>query len=335
MTTTKARRYVWWGIACLLAYLSADLLIGGSPANAQGSIMQRAVIQGQSVARDSAQACYLRAAQLAAAGRYAQAIAELRRAMEYLPNEPQLRVDMAVLLTASGDKEGAIRELQSLANQATPYPPAVIQLGDMRLAEGDSAGATSYYRRLISGANPYPPAFLRMGDIAQEQGKRAEAVRYYRQACQADSSFVEAWLSLGSILVIMDRHHEALAAFDRAVAIAPDEEMATELRRLAIQRKQDYEEGTAAGHMRARMIVARTLQEAQNLRQQVLAGADFIALAKRYSIDPTSEVGGDLGFFAEGELIPVFEQTVKALRPGQISEVVQLPSGYAIILRVN
>jgi parvulin-like peptidyl-prolyl isomerase len=61
-------------------------------------------------------------------------------------------------------------------------------------------------------------------------------------------------------------------------------------------------------------------------------GADFAALAKRYSQDNSAVNGGDLGFVAKGQgLPPVFEGAAFALQPGQISAVVETPAGFHII----
>ncbi len=66
-------------------------------------------------------------------------------------------------------------------------------------------------------------------------------------------------------------------------------------------------------------------------------GADFAALAKKYSQDPASAVnGGDLGFVAKGQgLPPAFEAAVFALQPGQLSGVVESPFGYHIIKAIE
>jgi len=297
--------------------------------------MQSAIMQGQSIARDSATSHYVNAARFASEGRYSMAIGEMRRAMEFLPSEPQLRVDLADLLTASGDTGGATRELQQLADRTPPYGPAVVRLGDLRLAAGDTSGAVAHYQRLVARDTPFPPALMRLGDIAQQSGRRVQAIDHYREAVRADSAYVEAWLSLGSLLVIMDRYDEALEAFTRARRAAPDDESVSSLESLAGQRKQDYDEGTAAGKMRARIIVTATRQDAERVRQQVVGGADFISLCMKTSIDATAQVGGDLGFFGPGELLPQFEEAVKQLRVGQVSPIVQIPSGYAIVLRAN
>jgi len=69
------------------------------------------------------------------------------------------------------------------------------------------------------------------------------------------------------------------------------------------------------------------------------AGADFATLAKRFSDDATTrDDGGDLGWFRRGRrMVPEFEAAAFALRPGQVSNVVETPFGYHLIqvLRVE
>ena len=69
-----------------------------------------------------------------------------------------------------------------------------------------------------------------------------------------------------------------------------------------------------------------------DIRAQVLAGADFATLAKQYSEDPGSaKEGGYLGFFKRGELVPEYEAASMKLEPGQLSPVVQSQFGFHLI----
>jgi len=70
---------------------------------------------------------------------------------------------------------------------------------------------------------------------------------------------------------------------------------------------------------------------AEQIRDRLTRGADFAAMAKRYSRGPGAEAGGDLGFFNEGELDPVLEQAIENLKPGEISQIVHTGTGLHII----
>jgi peptidyl-prolyl cis-trans isomerase C len=72
--------------------------------------------------------------------------------------------------------------------------------------------------------------------------------------------------------------------------------------------------------------------EAQAVLAELKKGGDFAALAKQHSQDAGSAPnGGDLGFVPRGQTVPVFEQAAFALKPGQLSGVVESPFGYHII----
>lgn len=71
---------------------------------------------------------------------------------------------------------------------------------------------------------------------------------------------------------------------------------------------------------------------AEDILDSIKHGADFAAMAKKYSDDPGSaSQGGDLGFVKRGVFYPEFEAAAFALKPGEISDVVESPVGFHII----
>ena len=77
-----------------------------------------------------------------------------------------------------------------------------------------------------------------------------------------------------------------------------------------------------------------SFKTAQKLQQQVKkAPTTFAKVAKENSQDTASAIrGGDLGFFAKEEMVEAFANKAFEMAPNSISEVVQTPYGYHIIM---
>jgi peptidyl-prolyl cis-trans isomerase SurA len=75
---------------------------------------------------------------------------------------------------------------------------------------------------------------------------------------------------------------------------------------------------------------------AQSILDSIKKGADFAEMAKKYSEDPGSAAeGGDLGWVGKGVFYPEFEAAAFALKPGQLSDVVESPVGFHIIQMID
>ena len=76
----------------------------------------------------------------------------------------------------------------------------------------------------------------------------------------------------------------------------------------------------------------RVREELNKMRERVLSGSQFSMLATLYSEDPGSAVkGGELGFFTRGTMVAEFEAAAFALKPGEVSPVIETQYGFHII----
>ena len=76
----------------------------------------------------------------------------------------------------------------------------------------------------------------------------------------------------------------------------------------------------------------QTREKLVGLRARVEAGESFAALAREYSEDiGSAQEGGDLGWTTPGQMVPEFEQMMKATAVGEISAPVRTQFGWHII----
>jgi len=72
-------------------------------------------------------------------------------------------------------------------------------------------------------------------------------------------------------------------------------------------------------------------EKIEGILERIRAGEDFATLADEYTEDTGTGEGGSLGSFGEGSMVTEFEDAVKQLEIGEVSDVVETQYGYHII----
>jgi len=86
-----------------------------------------------------------------------------------------------------------------------------------------------------------------------------------------------------------------------------------------------------AATVAVRLVVVDSAGEAERIQKQLKNGADFAVLARERSTDATAIDGGFLGKVDPTSLRPELRDALQGLRPGELSGIVKLPSGYALL----
>lgn len=76
---------------------------------------------------------------------------------------------------------------------------------------------------------------------------------------------------------------------------------------------------------------AEARRKLENVRERIVNGVDFAEQARLYSQDGSAAKGGDLGWLTPGDTVPDFERAMDALKPNELSPVVQSPFGMHLI----
>jgi parvulin-like peptidyl-prolyl isomerase len=102
--------------------------------------------------------------------------------------------------------------------------------------------------------------------------------------------------------------------------------------------KKNIDEFKQKEAVHARHILVKTEDEAKKIIKELqgLKGdklkTKFIELAKKYSTGPSGKNGGDLGYFAKGQMVPAFNDKVFNMKKGTVTQKpVKTQFGYHVI----
>jgi hypothetical protein len=107
--------------------------------------------------------------------------------------------------------------------------------------------------------------------------------------------------------------------------------MATSTAGLPLFSQAPSAQNTPSVELTLRVIVVDSAEEAQRIVARLNGGENFVALAQAESIDPTADAGGFLGKVMLAALPPILKNALEGVNPGQLSRVVQIPTGFAIL----
>lgn len=150
-----------------------------------------------------------------------KAITDLRQKGDAAP----ILARLASLLELKGDADGALKlmaEAEAKARKAGGEKAAawfVARLGDIAFVAGRVDEAESHYRSVPRGTDPYHDATAALGRIKAGQGRVEEAVALYEKAV-AIGPDPHMLAALGDLYLKAGRKDDAARQFDRLVAIA-------------------------------------------------------------------------------------------------------------------
>ncbi len=142
----------------------------------------------------------------------------------------------------------------------------------------------------------------------------------FQKMLQARGTSLEAWR--GEL--------ERALLIEKVVRQAVDAKVTVGKGEIAAYYRKHRQEFDRPAQVRARQIVVETQEEGRKVLALLQQGEPFAEVAKKYSLSPDSEQGGDLGFFARGEMPPAFDAVVFSLPKGKLSGLVKSDYGYHI-----
>ena len=83
--------------------------------------------------------------------------------------------------------------------------------------------------------------------------------------------------------------------------------------------------------VKASHLLVKTEEEALKIKKEIENGKEFAVAAKEVSLCPSSNNGGDLGYFTKGQMVKEFEDAAFSMEVGEVSNPIKTQFGYHLI----
>ena len=156
-------------------------------------------------------------------GKNAQAIAELKRALELAPNSDDGYRRLGDAYWASGQSSDAIAAYQSAVSANPYFWWNANSLGKAYLELGDSAKALDAFHKVVELASDNPVGYENLGAVYFRQGKWLEAIPSFQKALAVAPDAV-TYSNVGTCYFFLKRYDEAVAMYRKATELSPNDE---------------------------------------------------------------------------------------------------------------
>ncbi|MBS0638703.1 MAG: tetratricopeptide repeat protein [Proteobacteria bacterium] len=154
-----------------------------------------------------------------AAGRFQDALRDLRLAVARHDPSPATLLNLAIAEDRVGDRQRARALMQQVAVRQPDWDEPIVRLAESLRADNDLAGAEEAYRHALSLQPNRPAALIALGALLLKRNEATEARNLLLHCCGIAPDNAEAWFALGLALNASQAPSQALSAFLRAQAL--------------------------------------------------------------------------------------------------------------------
>ncbi len=191
---------------------------------------------------------------LAVRGNIAAAIAQLKEGVRLLPNSAEAHNTLGEALNSAKDAKHAREEFEKAVQLNPKLAQAQLNLGTVLAETGELEPAADHLDRAIELIGPTEdgalPHYLR-AKVYTQQGEKEKAAVELDTAVKLRPDFDEAWSELGQARKILQDDAGALAAFERSVALDPENGVSQ--MRLGCEYRHQKRPHEAVGHLQKAM----------------------------------------------------------------------------------
>lgn len=176
--------------------------------------------------------CLRRAEQLMQAGRYEQAIPDLKIIESLRPNEAYVQTQLATAYMQTGRIDSAIRHFERAIALGTRTADVYAKLGRLHVQQRRRDDAIAAFRRAVELEPTNAHHHYNLGVTLMNHGDIESALERFRAALRLKPDYANAHFNLGIGLERLGRVDEAIEHYRRAVQIDPNHQAVRRLGQL-------------------------------------------------------------------------------------------------------
>ncbi|MGA6955033.1 MAG: tetratricopeptide repeat protein, partial [Candidatus Acidiferrales bacterium] len=157
-----------------------------------------------------------------ATGKYAEAVAELRRAISLAPNSDEAYRRLGTAYMNSGQGKQGIEAFQKAVELNPYFWQNQNLLGVAYLQTADYPKALESFKQVTVLEPDIDAGYENIGNVYLTQGKYQECIPYFQKALQIEPYF-STYSNLGTAYFFLKQYPNAVAMFEKAVALSPND----------------------------------------------------------------------------------------------------------------
>jgi tetratricopeptide (TPR) repeat protein len=181
--------------------------------------------QAQQLNDNAAEVHFALGSVYSATGKSAEAVSELRRALELAPKSDDGYRRLGDAYRALGQRQEAIRAYVKAAELGPYYWFNWNALGTAYFRFGDNQKALESFRRVSELEPGNASAYSNIGGVYIEEGKWTESIPALQKSLELEPR-ERAYSNLGTAYFYLKRYDDAVKMYEKAAAMSPDSEFA-------------------------------------------------------------------------------------------------------------
>lgn len=150
-----------------------------------------------------------------------RAVAANLEALRIDPNQPEVRMSLAVMYSGQGRQDDAVSELKRVMDLQPGNDNAHRLLSSIRIDLSDWDAAIAEARQAAALRPSYWRNHSHLGFVYFRAGSYNEAARAYTRVIELQPDNVRGYQALGTVLQAAGRNEEALVQYNKALSIRP------------------------------------------------------------------------------------------------------------------